>query len=237
MAENLPAVLEPAQDFYGHLIKVVKSRSSDDVFCTRFYTLNGFLCLEGVRRQGRVYADIDLTRVLRYQGGVSDKGSSFGVYRDSGNTPYCYHYENMTSMRTMPSKYLDDSSSYKDEDDAPMWARRDKQTAQGIANAKAVKDNQDTRERNREFLFKEVIPAYRSHIAREAYFDSWWRRFRYWANKKSGKFDEWVENYLSTHPDIDLMPLRRDIEKLKVEFDQEIDWMMPENPVGRKVTE
>jgi len=228
---NLPVTLEPATDFHGHLVSIQKTWGRDIVFCSKFYTVNGFLCLKDVKREEKVISDEKKTAKLFYEFGTSCGNCFFKVYPTYDST-ICVSYYSMVPMRTVPSRYLDDSTSFSTEEETPLWTQRDEQKARAEADMATRKNNEEIRLQNRKFLFSQVIPDYRIHIAQKAYFKSWWRRIIYENNKKNGEFDQWVTTYCEKN-DIDLIPLKRMIEKMKIEFDQEIDWMIPE----RKVTE
>ena len=238
IVKKSPRALEPAPDFAGHLIEFKKSNSTKVIFCKRFYTVNGFLCLEDVKREKHLESNEERINVLSHHQGVDYKptqknNSKFTIdykYSSRFQAPY---YESCP-MRTMPTAFMMDSWSFQDEGEAPEWIKYNKQEAQVMANSRARKDCDDKRIYNREYLFDKVIPNYWIHIAQKAYFESWWRCFVYRHSKKLDGFNKWVEEYMEAHPHCDLTPLKEKIEKCKIEFDQEIDWTAAENDVPDK---
>lgn len=221
-----PSALEPAINFYGHLVNIQKPRFSDTVFCSRFYTVNGFLCMENVKRMEKFNSSVEKAFELSFAASmltdVGNGGPYFCIRRNTASTFYKYYYV-MVPMRTMPSRYLDDSTSFRTENEAPSWVKTDKQTAQQDSDSATRENNQKIRERNREHLFNDVIPNYKIFIARAAYFKSKWTWGGYKRDCLNGKLDRWVEEYLKNN-EIDFTPLKQEIEKDKIEFEPDVDW-------------
>lgn len=227
---KLPAVLEPAQNFFGHLLQYRKPQDVpvQEVFCTKFYTINGFLCLENVKTEQNLKSDEKPVKIVQlvkyfYYPSCKNYGNRF-YFSHSWSEMVTKKYYTFMHMRTMPSSYLDDTCSFKEESEAPEWTKYNEEEARAIANQKTRELAEKARENNRKYLFEEVIPAYRRHIAHQKYFKSWWRRLEYLWKKTSGHFDKWVDDYICRHPCTDYSEVKKRIEGMEIEFDQEIDW-------------
>lgn len=217
--KRTPTALEPAPNFFGHIVKL--NGAAKNVFCTRFYTVDGFLCMENVKCEESLYSDEELARMIcsccNY--GVYQKRPCLKISTDRGYRELVQYYR-LTAMRTMLSGKLEDSWALSTEDEAPDWTKKNQQEALAEANARVRKQNDEVRKKNREYLFKYTIPEYHKFVALKAYLKSRWRKLLF--NKDTYR-QKWIQEYIKNH-EIDFSWLKEEIERCGIEFDPEIDW-------------
>lgn len=146
-----PIVFQTADDFKGHLV-CIKKYDKGAVFCKKFYKIDDYFCLEGVKTKATVCSSIKSHPSI----GRHHKGGGYyeiELYRYNNVSLECYR---MSDTKMIKKEKFEEGNSFKEElgdwDGKLEWLRTSMEEGEEEANKKQEEKNVKAHENNMKLI-------------------------------------------------------------------------------------